>query len=416
MKNIFFLFLGITVLLCSCLAPKIYEISNKPDDSSLLLYYKDDYFGYINSDTLEIVIPAQYIYADSFVGNFAIVQKQGGNLSVINKQNMEILSRFDSVTLYESENSDTVFALAGTDRGRWFSFSRGSMSDGSPAIPLPGISFGPTRSTRRLYNLTTGKLIFQFKRMASSRMLFIDNYIIIGAEINDTSSVRNRNHAVFTPEGIVYEIKPDGTLVESDMSPEVLIERIAEERNMQYRGNDFHYYRELNFDALFWYSDTLDITMLIKNISDKFFIKEADRDDWRFEENNPVYYIEPINRNVNYPLQATTLYSVSIVANNSSRAEYIGLYDSLSNEWVIAPGIGTRIIPRNTEHWFYVDGGGRSGYDPLNIYSRLYNIRNSELSDNPMFRTLHYDPRIISRGLRYNTIVYYGYDEGFVND
>ena len=401
MKSIFLLFLVIIIFFCSCLAPKIHEIGYITDDISLMLYYKDGHFGYINSDTLEIVIPAQYTYADSFAGNFAIVEKQNGKLCVINKQNAEILSRFDYVRLLETENGETVFALTGTHRGRWFSFSRGSMSDGSPAIPLPSIGFDPTRSTRRLYNLNTGKLVLQDNRMTANGLLFIDNFIIIHAEINDTHNVRNRNQGIFINEGIVYEILNDGTLVESDMSPENLIEKTAKERNLQYRENDFHFNSELNFDALFWYTDTLDLDILIKKVPDALNIKAESGGDSRFPGNNPVYYIDPINRNLNYPLRNVTLYSVSMLSDTRSREEYIGLYNSTTNEWVIPPTIGDRIIPRNPENWFNVG---------IRVYG-LYNIENYELSNNPLFEGFIYGHRVSARGLRINSIVYFGYDE-----
>ena len=401
MKSIFFLFLGITIFLCSCLAPKIYEVGIVTDNVSLMLYFRDGLFGYINSDTLEIVIPAQYRYADSFIGNFAIVEKPNGKLSIINKQNVEVLTRFDSGYLFETEDSKTVFALTETYSARWFNFSRGSMNDGSPAIPLPSFSFGPTRSTRRLYNLNTGKHVLHDNRMIPSQILFIDNYIIILAEVNNTHDVRNRNQEIFTTEGIVYEIKSDGTILESNISPDTLIEQIAMERHLPYRENDFHFNRELNFDALFWYTDTLDINRLLKNIPDNLTIKTESNGGGRFKGNNPVYYIEPINRNVNYPLRATTLYSISMVPNDGSREEHIGLYNSISNEWVIPPTMGDRIIPRDTEGWFNVSGYSVYGF---------YNIYNNKLSNNPLFSRFNYAHRVSAKRLRIHSIVYFGYE------
>ena len=72
MKN-YFVLLPVFLLFCSCATGKTTNTQN--NNIPLMPYYKDGYFGYVNAETFEIVIPAQFEKAGHFTGNFAIVQK-----------------------------------------------------------------------------------------------------------------------------------------------------------------------------------------------------------------------------------------------------------------------------------------------------------------------------------------------------
>ena len=83
--------------------------------------------GYVNFDTLEVVIPADYETAMNFTGDFAFVYlpkekrvnpKSWGRV-IINKNNDIIFKNFWNIELIESEDGLTVYALTSRSRGRY---------------------------------------------------------------------------------------------------------------------------------------------------------------------------------------------------------------------------------------------------------------------------------------------------------
>ncbi|MDR1307501.1 MAG: hypothetical protein LBK74_08005 [Treponema sp.] len=161
MKLITTVFFG-SILLFSCTIPQVYKTGNNTSfDIPLMPFYKDGCFGYVNSETFEIVITEQYKTEGNFNGKYAIVEKREGKPFIINKNNVEILGGFDRVVLFNTEDNKMTFALTGNDcdrklryhSGDWFGFWR----------------FDPENMNYRVYNLTTGKLVAEMgKREYSS--------------------------------------------------------------------------------------------------------------------------------------------------------------------------------------------------------------------------------------------------------
>ena len=276
--------------------------------------------GYINSETYEIVIPAQYKIAYSFVGDFALVIKQNGKKCIINKQNEEILNNFNDVVLLKSEYGEEVFALTGNYSGLEFYNS--------------GYGLGPNirpRSTNyRLYNLTNGKLVIKKQSNVydkifdnvTKKIQFVGNYIF---------------YRVLKEE--IYEITNEGNLRKIKTEKDEILSKIIKEKDLHYKVNDFHYNDERTFNTHFWYIDTLNINLLLENIPENMQIVEADRGGWRFRDENPVYRIKPINYDTMYPLKKQyILYEVELeFIHGEKREKFVGLFDAFENKWVISP-------------------------------------------------------------------------------
>ena len=150
--------------------------------------------GYINAETFEIVIPAQYERAGNFVGNFAIVEnRENHKYMIINKKNEIILSDFNVATLYQSEDGNTVFALTANISG-----VRRSIHTGVLNTP----NYEPANTTYRLYNLSAGKLVINedkrsFGNERIPKIMFFGNYM--------------------TYDKDVYELKANGDLGEKKL-------------------------------------------------------------------------------------------------------------------------------------------------------------------------------------------------------
>jgi len=279
--------------------------------------------GYINADTFEIVIPAQYEYAYSFTGDFALVKKTNGKKCVINKNNKVILDNFDDAVLLESEDGKTVFALTGNYSG----IESYIAGEGFSRYQ----SFRPAKTNYRLYNLTAGKLVIKKHTQVYDNIFenilrdikFADNYIIyenFGFE-----------------DARVYEIQSNGELKRIEIQKDEILAKIIKKRNLRSKENEFHYNGELNFDPYFFYSDTLDINLLIKNIPNNMQISEGEKGGWRFHDEKPVYYIIPIEFDPIYPFgKMNVLYEVELVSNEKDE-RFVGLYNALENKWAVPP-------------------------------------------------------------------------------
>jgi len=310
--------------------------------------------GYINPETFEVVIPAQYAVAGYFIGDFAIVRKDPdkNTRSIINKQNVVIISNVHRAHIYASEDGTNVFAFTQVHSG----IMRSNFT--SPGF-VPFRVFDPRHTIYRVYNLTTGKLLLSergdyMRNDRGPRVMFIDNYMIYF--------------------GIVYEIMNDGNLKKIEITVEDFMERAIEERNLRRVENDFHFNESLLFDSYFWYvAERFDIEQLFQNIPDHLVLLGNEQSDWRFRDRKPVYQIRPINRDAVYPLRRNRLlYEVELgfklegegrVSNRSMGSErrHFGLWDAVENEWVIYPIQSTmRSLTgfRQTEYaeWIHMEG------------------------------------------------------------
>jgi hypothetical protein len=139
------------------LGPRLY-----PDapDASLV--------GYMDEETGEVVIEAQYYEASPFIGNFAVVNMGGRyfpykKLKIINRNNKQIRTGFfEDAFLYASENGKTTIALLEISKeaikiippGYWF----------WTILLGGGVAYKDTIYKQRLINLTTGETIIPEKK------------------------------------------------------------------------------------------------------------------------------------------------------------------------------------------------------------------------------------------------------------
>jgi hypothetical protein len=416
MNHVIALFLGIGILLfSSCSVPNVYKADNSVNKNVSLMPFemvlgrekvKDSAgneilgniiygMGYIDAGTFEIVIPAQYRFVHNFVGDFALVEifnssspSVRGKKCIINKMNKVILDNFDDAILLESEDGKTVFALTGNYSGMEV------YMDGEGFTRSPNIR--PKKTNYWLYNLTAGKLVINkhttnydnFFDNVLKYIKFIDTYLVYDNFVHDPARI--------------YEIKNDGSLERIEMQEDEIVEKITKERNLQFKENEFHYNIERLLDSYFWYSDTLDINVLLQSIPDNMRLLERKRPDWRFDKDEkPIYDIEPFDYNAVYPLKRNILYTVDFV--DEKNEKFIGLYNALEKRWAILPV---------KEYWNYGHFNfSKTGYDNWIVYRQnsyysavehFYNISTGKKYES-MYRTeTHtHDP--------YHVMIYAGY-------
>jgi hypothetical protein len=284
--------------------------------------------GYIDAETFEIVIPAQYEQAGDFVGNFAVVQKKkNGRKMIINKENEIILRGFDVASLYPSEDGNTVFALTGNDFGLGSDIVRSGF--------LRSRVYRPTSTHYRLYNLITGKQVLYvgIRSYESSysdsepKIMFFGNYMTYDTD--------------------VYELKANGALKKSKIDFHKLMDNVAMLINLDYDykeiSRDFWFWKNFNF---FWSNETLDkyltdINLMLKDVPDNLRIRNKTGtfiwkygDDWIKEIDFSKCF--PLNRDKIHPLlRKNWLYEIEFDDRQGKR--YVGLYNPSENIWAIPP-------------------------------------------------------------------------------
>jgi len=333
MKKYILIFLSVIffegISLSSCLfsmpviPPNINKLNDGVPQKSAFITFRNDYgkYGYINSETIAVVIPAKYKNARCFVGDFAVVERWEGKPYIINKNNKRVLSRFDHIGLYESENGDFVFALTGSNRDhQWHKHSTGSF------IKTSYLELEPNAIYYKIYNVTTGKLVIDFGKRdypitgkrEIPRIRFLGNYMTVESNGNDITYNKD-----------VYEIQRDGSLKKNEMEIDDLVEKIVKEKNMQYNEYEASY-KSWNLYAYDWepdwigYFSKLDMNKLKENIPQDM-------------ELNPLshpYYIG----NFTYPLKEKQLFQVPL---KKDRDYYSSIYDAVENKMVISPVKGT---------------------------------------------------------------------------
>jgi len=333
MKYFLLSFLGLLLCTC-CTEPKRIDISTVTD-IPLMPYigYTGKYeilpdsgmkweqggHGYVNADTFEVVIPAQYQEVLPFVGDYAIILDFDEKFYVINKDNKKIFTTKNGLNrgkILKMENSDAVVVLTIQYSGREQYTPKDLLNNYIP----------PKNDIYKLYNLSTGKQILKYTRKHYSYnriIMVIDDYIIL--------------------DNNVYKLNNIGKLDICNIMPEDLIKNIAEERNMSFREKDFKYFREENFVPFFGYHDNLDIDLLLPKIPNNLQFRE--------HNNKTVFSIEPLDRIEYhilieeygeyplYPLQNTfnSLYAVYLVNKDNKKRYFAGLYNASENDWAIYP-------------------------------------------------------------------------------
>jgi hypothetical protein len=364
MRNIAVFVIAFNLFICACTVPQIDKnaiINNEPMDIPLVPFFwqtKEKYlytkgFGYLNSETLEIIINAQYHTAKNFTGNFAVVQKkEAGKYSIINKNNIEVMKNFDNAYLYQLDNG-TVLALTLNYHG-WNVYDTGLFGR--------GYAQGPDRVTYRLYNLNNGILLKVDNRSSSEKdIIIIDDYIIYYDRFNEYLDI--------------YEIGGNGKLENIDITVEDFFEKIIQENNLQYKENNFYSYASdkgypygykiipdksdkytftRKWVDIKFYFHSLDINEIIKIIPDnmKFNIFDVNT------RSNSIgatikYDIDLINWDETYPFKKKNyLYRIGLVSYESGEEkEYNGLYDPSNNSWVTPPLEGSGNFHIIDDNW-----------------------------------------------------------------
>ena len=363
------------MLFSSCAGTRIHL--SPPSDVPLMPYATDlwaeekqSYLrGYINSETFEVVIPAQYGSAGNFIGDFTVVKKNrdSNKLSIINKQNVEIIRNVHSAYLYASEDGKNVFAFT-----KKYSGIKKSPYTVDDWLPIP--SYDPRYIHYKLYNLTTGKLLLKsrvyfYRDLAWKKpgVMFIDNYMIYA----DT----------------VYEIMENGDLKETTFAVDDFMTKAMEKRNLHPVENDFYFYFTPSIESSDVSFEPFDTEQLFKKIPDHLVLKR----ETIMEDGKPVYAIKPINRYDVYPLRKNRLlYEVKFgireegegkaVDRTIMSSEYhFGLWDAVENEWVIYPVQSEFMFSKGfqqTEYaeWVHLDGGGFYNIVTRKKYRKKYDI------------------------------------------
>jgi hypothetical protein len=316
--------------------------------------------GYINSETFEIVIPAEeYRYAGHFTGNFAVVKKLDTNQVVINKENKKILKYFNRITLYSIENGAMVFALTENDTG-----TRQTTYNSGWPFYIP--QFDPVNTIYRLYNLNTRKYITGNNEKPYSRLknnseykpkiYFFENYMLYDNKL--------------------YKIENNGSIKESKLNTVAVIDQIIKERNLQFKEIDNYDNVEKLFSDYFHYNDTMNINLIIQNLPDNTQIKKNDKQP------------RVINRNIVYPFKIYDLLYEVKFESIDGQYKYIGLYNVSQNIWSI-PTVEvnseiyekTKFISTEYDHWiveeheyFYYNLITRKKYYNLYIRNHSYSV------------------------------------------
>ena len=134
---------------------------------------RNNLFGYMDEETGEIVIKAQYHSAGPFIGDFAIVNYENAP-KIINQYNKKIsVGKFDAAYLFASEDGKTVIAVLENDIEKnriappWL-WPLALLLDGE-------LSYQETKFKQRFINLSTGKTIIRKKEQ-----LIHNNIEVIG--------------------------------------------------------------------------------------------------------------------------------------------------------------------------------------------------------------------------------------------
>ena len=149
-----------TILLIACSTVPTQTLTTH---TGSLIPYRDSnrLFGYMDEETGEIVIKAQYYSASPFIGGFAIVDYEQ-TPKIINQNNDKMnVGKFDAAYLYSSENGKTVITVLENVIKK---------TRIAPPWWWPLLLFGEGHITgektifkQRLINLTTGETIIRKK-------------------------------------------------------------------------------------------------------------------------------------------------------------------------------------------------------------------------------------------------------------
>jgi len=373
--------------------PRVYKTDVIPSNI-ILMPYKDNtkLYGYVNSETFEIVIPAQYEYAGSFVNGFAVVAKKWNPYTkyfIINQKNEVIIKNIDFAYIIKSEDRKTTFALTKNNTG--LMLDKYTTGDFTKTIH---ILLEPRDIIYRLYDLSTRKLVWKGKEryisgLEGATIKFFTNYMTFEKEL--------------------YEIKNNGMFEKKDIGDKEfkkLIAEIVKEKKLENVFNyddkysyDDLYNEKLDFEILGLFGgggmnyirvETFDFDLLIQNLPENLRLYSFDmwkkgddwinyvREEWEPFNGSKVSAIA-INRDKFQPfLEKTWLFDFNLYPSKGRGGEhYIGIYNASENKWTIPP------IEQDTFSDFTL-----TGYDDLICYTDrvktypfFYNIKTREKSE-----------------------------------
>jgi hypothetical protein len=342
-------------------------------------FFRNDRYGYINSETFEIVITEQYERAGNFNGEYAVVENRFGKPFIINKGNKKILGGFDKVVLFNTEDNKMTFALTGTYGNYQVRRATGNLFSS-------GFWYtDPDSITYRFYNLTTGKLVAKMGKREDTdfesmnlKIYFFNNYFFW---IYDDYYNRDYDEAV-------YEIQNDGSVKKCSMTVKEFISQIVLEYELQNNERDYNYSIGKYYSWI-EYFNPLDIDKLLDQVPYNMNIYNR----WG-ENNKPTYNITLID-NITHPLKDKFLYEVKL-----NQGKYIGIYDASENIWVIPP-----IEDELFSHFYFI-----AGKDWI-AYGDGSNNRRYLLSDADFFN-IKTRKKYRYQYVLYNySMIYYGYYE-----
>jgi len=267
---------------------------------------------------------------------------------------------------------------------------------------LEGSYSKPENTTYRLYDLNTGKIVWQETNSYADdrRMKFFDNYMIFG------NGIANEYIYKMETDGTYKKINESITNEEREENKE-LIRQAAKEKNLE---NVFRLYTGY-IEGYDWHIAVIDIDSLIKNLPGNMRIRLSNNiwekgNDWidELKKNNIESYekgyygsvTELLNKDrVNPFREREWLFSIDLIAKDQEH--YAGLYNAVKNQWAIPP------IKADTFSSFLMT----QSEDWVSYGDDFYNIKTREKNKNiyRMFRKNDIDYRVIYEGI----MTYMGY-------
>jgi hypothetical protein len=349
---------------------------------------REDYdifnFGYVNSETFEIVIPAQYQYASAFIGNFAAVRKQDKNFPnkkrdkyfVINKKNEVVIENIDDVRILEAEDSKIIYALTENYSGS----KSYTLDSGWNAYTRTY----PEKTTYRLFDLNTGKIVFEatdsYREDSDNHIRFFADYMIFGDGLSSEYIYKMEN------DGMYKKISIEEEYIKNREKNIELITRIAREKNLE---KVLHFNID-TIDGYDWNIADINLDLLLKNLPENMRIWlsndiwEKANDDWidllkkSYEEISEDGYknskMRLVNKErVNPFREKDYLFSIALITKDQKI--YGGLYNASKNQWAIPPIEDSDFYMSEYDDWVST---GRPSNNTGDIRYVFYNIKTRE--------------------------------------
>jgi hypothetical protein len=282
-------------------------------------------WGYLDEDTGEIVIKAQYVYAAPFAGNFAVVRKgwHTGE-SIINRAGKSVSAgRFDRVYFIVSENGKSAAALLETRHTRqklhlgWVTRTKSGFYTDEyykyrVVNPATGKTIIPEKEGYLIYHIETAGDYFL---VDTDLYRFLDNGGIECAAKDDPALAVGILKDYFEGRGINARIEAGSGGIKIDYRP---------------------YIEETYADP--------DLSGAFEDLDPEFAIP--------FEGAEPFYRDPRVY--LNAPLEISERSYLLRFRNGETGERAMGVYNESKAEWVIWPNFHVLFTDTNTEKTYYV--------------------------------------------------------------